>query len=202
MAAPVSPTPSPTPRPTTTPARPPSRPNTINWNVAFTNHGTLTIDPVAGSVTINDPITNTGGPLLIQAPVITLNAAITSSSGNIVLNDSSQFVNNVGATALSATNGYKWQVWSANPPGSGQATVDNDGGLVPNFIQYNATYGVTAAAGTGNGLLYSYAPVVTVNLPGPYSKTYNGNVNLTHRREFLYRQRARHRGHARVVRRR
>ena len=152
---------------------------TINWNVPFTNNGTLTIDPTeTGSVTINSPITNSGGPLLIQSPVITLNAAITSSYGDIVLNDSTQFVNTVGSGALSASNGYTWQVWSANPAGSGQSTVDNDGGLVPNYIQYNATYGVTTPAAAGNGLLYSYAATVGANLTGPYTKTYDGTTAL------------------------
>ena len=52
-------------------------------------------------------------------------------------------MNNAGANALSAGDGYDWQVWSVNPPNSGQGTVDIDGGLTPDFIQYGATYGVS-----------------------------------------------------------
>jgi filamentous hemagglutinin family protein len=154
---------------------------TINWNAPFTNNGNLTLAAVGnGAVTINSPITSNYGQLLIQgASDITLNAAITSIYGNIVLVDTNQFLNNVGADALSTSGGYTWQVWSANPPSSGQGTVDNDNGLTPDFVQYNAIYGVTPPAADGNGLLYSYGASLGVTLNQTFTKTYDGSTSLT-----------------------
>ena len=113
--------------------------------------------------------------------MITLNGSLTSTNGNIALVDTTQFVNNAGSSALSATNGYIWQVWSVNPPGSGQSTVDSDGGLTPDFIQYNATYGTTTPAASGNGLtlLLRQPSLLVQTLNGTFTKQYDGTENLT-----------------------
>jgi hypothetical protein len=133
-----------------------------------------------GTVLIGSAIDNIAGPITIHGTTLTLNAGIAATGGNTVLVDTTQFVNNAGANALTASNGYNWQVWSVNPPGSGQGTVDNDGGLTPNFIQYGATYGTTTPAASGNGLLYSYAPApLALALTGTFTKTYDGSLNLT-----------------------
>jgi hypothetical protein len=134
----------------------------------------------AGAVDISHAINNVAGAISISGTSITLNSAITATGGNAVLVASSQFVNNAGANALTASNGNVWQVWSVNPSGSGQGTVDSDGGLTPSYIQYNATHGVTTPLGTGNGLLYSYAPAALVTtLTGTFTKTYDSTLNLT-----------------------
>ena len=131
-------------------------------------------------LTIDGPISNIGGLLLLDAFSIDLNAAIAANDGNVVLNDTDQFINTAGANALTSSNGHTWQVWSNNPAGSGQSVVDVDDGLTPNFIQYDATYRLSVAEGTGNGLLYSYDPApVAITLNGSFSKTYDHTTNLT-----------------------
>ena len=134
-----------------------------------------------GNVTIDGPVSitsATGSGFLVQAPVITLDASITSLQGNMVLVDSTQFVNTAGSGALSASNGI-WQVWSVNPPGSSQSTEDSVDGLTPDFIQYGATYGVTTPAASGNGLLYSFTPsALDVTLTGVPAKVYDGTESI------------------------
>jgi hypothetical protein len=81
---------------------------------------------------------------------------------------------------LSVSSGSKWLVWSANPTplntvGNGG---DNDANLPNNFIQYGATYGTSAVLGTGNGLLYTYAPPITGQLVGTMSKPYDGTDSV------------------------
>jgi hypothetical protein len=67
----------------------------------------------------------------------------------------------------------RFLVWSGSP------SNDTHDGLTPNFIQYNATYGVSSILGSGNGFLYSLAPVITTTLVGTISKTYDQNANAT-----------------------
>src|SRR5207249_3306072 len=66
-----------------------------------------------------------------------------------------------------------WLVYSTDP------ASDTRGGLVYNFKQYNATYGVTVVLGTGNGFLYSIAPSITPSLIGSVSKGYDGTTTAT-----------------------
>jgi filamentous hemagglutinin family protein len=102
---------------------------------------------------------------------ITLNGAVTASGGgdSIVLASGGNFVNNVGAAALNPGAG-RWLVYSTNP------ASDTRGGLVYDFKQYNATYGVTPVAGAGKGLLYSVAPTITTSLSGTATRTYDGTI--------------------------
>ena len=131
------------------------------------------------SVEITSPISKIGGLFLVQAPDISLDADVSATVGDVVFVDTGLFVNNAGPTALSSSNGHSWQVWSVNPPGLGGA-VDQDGGLTPNFIQYDASYGVTTPAAGGNGLFYSYIPsTLAVTLNGTFTKTYDGTEDLT-----------------------
>ncbi|VFM95686.1 MAG: hypothetical protein BECKG1743F_GA0114225_100871, partial [Candidatus Kentron sp. G] len=47
------------------------------------------------------------------------------------------------------------------------------------FKQYNATYGVTTVAGTGNGFLYTLNPTVTPGLTGTITKIYDSTDSAT-----------------------
>ena len=53
------------------------------------------------------------------------------------------------------------------------------GGLTYNFKQYDATYGVTTVLGTGNGFLYTLAPVITPSLTGTVTKNYDATTTAT-----------------------
>jgi len=98
---------------------------------------------------------------------------VNSSGGNATLVAGTTFVNSRGADALSAAGG-RWLVYSGNP------ADDTRGGLVYDFKQYAASYGLTAVAqATGNGVLYSLAPTLTAALTGTVTKTYDGNQTAT-----------------------
>ncbi|SEG72807.1 GLUG motif-containing protein, partial [Bosea lathyri] len=130
--------------------------------VNATGAGGFTLDS-ALALGSNDVTLVANGPLTL-AETITANTITLASGG--------AFTNIAGANALNAGN--RWLAYSANP-------ADNRlGGLTPGFIQYNAAYGVTPVAETsGNGLLYTLAPVLTASLTGATTKTYDGTTTAT-----------------------
>jgi filamentous hemagglutinin family protein len=85
------------------------------------------------------------------------------------------FINNAGPSAITVGAGARYLIYSVNP------SQDTTGGLTNNFIQYSANFG-DAALGTGNGFLYSLAPVLNYALnKGSTTKVYDGTnaVNQT-----------------------
>lgn len=137
---------------------------TFNANVT-TDNGNLTA--IAGDTNAISAQTDSGTPTLTIGSGVTL----TTGSGVLALAaKGGNFVNNGGAGALSATT---WQVWSTNPASN---TI---GGLVPDYKQYNATFGSTTVLGSGHGLLYSLAPTLTPSLIGSVSKSFNGTTAAT-----------------------
>lgn len=121
--------------------------STVGRKLTATVNGTLTL---AGALTAN-----------ATGDSIVLSAARFDNSGNYTLNP--------------GANG-RYLIWSSNTNPFGGATPDVRGGLGYNFKQYNATFGVTAVLGSGNGFLYTLAPSVTPALTGTISKVYNANV--------------------------
>jgi filamentous hemagglutinin family protein len=125
----------------------------------------------ANAITVNGAITGTNATLVAKNGGITLNSTITTSGSNYSLKlAGTSFTNNVGASALTATNG-NFQVWSGSP------LTDTRNGIVYDFKQYNATYGVTSVLGSGNGFLYTLAPTVTPVLTGSVSKVYDATTS-------------------------
>ena len=103
-----------------------------------------------------------GGTVTATGPGTAIELVVGSGAGN-------GFVNPIGSGALNLTGGGRWLVYSNDPAN------DSKGGLVYDFKQYNATYGVTLPAqATGNGFIYSIAPTPTAALAGPVSKVYDG----------------------------
>ncbi|MFM2057582.1 MAG: hypothetical protein RLY71_1967 [Pseudomonadota bacterium] len=121
---------------------------------------------VGQAVTVDAKVVGRAGrTLTVDAPVrsnATDPAAVTLVSGG-------SFVNHAGAAALVTPNGH-WQVWSVDP------ALDTLGGLAYDFKQYAATYGTTAVLGSGHGVLYTIAPVLTPVLGGTATKVYDGNT--------------------------
>ena len=172
----------------------------VNYAITWSTNASLTLNSYNG-INVNDPITSTGGGSLtllangsstgaginVGAAVSTAGAvAMRSVLGNltigtggsiagatgVTLATGANFVNNVGSTAV-ASSGGSWLIYSTNPAN------DTDGGLTPNFIQYNAPY-QTAALASGNGFLYSVAPTLRVTgLTGSISKSYDGTTTAT-----------------------
>ena len=155
-----------------------------NITLTTTTSGTLTAGTLTATgdtitLTSAGAIIDTGaitaGLILGQAAAnITLNGTVSASGGSdsLVLVAGGNFINNTGASALAPGAG-RWLVYSTNP------ASDTRGGLVYNFKQYNATYGVTPVLGTGNGFLYSVAPSITPSLIGTVTKGYDGTTTAT-----------------------
>jgi trimeric autotransporter adhesin len=132
----------------------------------------------AGAIDVAGEVLSTSGDIIVKAGsgelALRSGASITAGgAGGINLVSGGTFNNQAGANVLTATGG-RWLVWSQNP------LEDVRGGLVYGFKQYVATYGVTdVAQSTGNGVLYAYAPTLTVGLTGSITKTYDGNTSTS-----------------------
>ncbi|OIQ96540.1 heme/hemopexin-binding protein precursor [mine drainage metagenome] len=135
----------------------------------------VTLNNAGNTVAGLGAVTATAGATsLVDSVGLTLSGALTASGAGdaIVLALGGKFINSFGATALNAPAG-RWLVWSADP------AADTRGGLAYDFKQYDATYGVTAVQGAGNGFLYMRAPTITPSLVGSTSKVYDGKLNAT-----------------------
>ncbi|MBS1230960.1 MAG: filamentous hemagglutinin N-terminal protein, partial [Proteobacteria bacterium] len=122
-------------------------------------------------ITVNSAVSVAGKLNLVAGNDLTLNAGIKSTAtGNALQLSGQRFINNAGAGALSAANG-RWLVWSATP------SNDTRGGLAYAFKQYNASYGVSTVLGSGNGFLYTVAPVASASLTGSVSKVYDATTS-------------------------
>jgi filamentous hemagglutinin family protein len=133
----------------------------------------------ADAITIN--ASSLSGALSVQAAgALTVAGAITAAgSGDAIVLSGGRFINDVGASALATTNG-RWLVWSGNPDPFGGATPDLRNGLVYDFKQYDAIFGMTPVAqAAGNGFLYSLAPTLTPGLTGTIDRVYDGTTDAT-----------------------
>ncbi len=146
--------------------------NLISGDVT-NNYATYT-DPVkfqSGNDFINAvALSDSGGPIFIQAlrdVVLNQNLVTNDASANaITLVAGRNFVNTKGAGVLTTGAGGRWLIYSTNPAANTGATS-----LVNNFNRYSCTYGGSCPAlGTGNGMLYSTTPLLTITISG---QTYN-----------------------------
>ncbi|MGH3581498.1 MAG: beta strand repeat-containing protein, partial [Mycobacterium sp.] len=147
--------------------------NDFTGAVSLSNSG-------ANNATVNDTndltlgTSTVGGALTaIAGGTITLGGNLTAGGAgdSLVLAAGANF-DNAGGFALNPGPG-RYLVWSTDP------ASDNRGGLAYNFKQYNATYGVTGILGSGNGFLYTLAPVITPSLIGTVNKVYDGTTAAT-----------------------
>ncbi|HSW93044.1 MAG TPA: filamentous hemagglutinin N-terminal domain-containing protein [Gammaproteobacteria bacterium] len=136
-------------------------------NISVISAGNLTL-AAGGNLT-----SSAGSIFLMSGSAMTLNSTITANAaGDSIVVVGQTFRNNKGTSVFNPGIG-NYLVWSGDPAN------DNRGGLTYNFKQYNATYGSTPVAGTGNGFLYTTAPVITASLTGSTTKVYDGNTNAT-----------------------
>ena len=144
------------------------------WTLAQLAPAGTTLKVETPQTIINNGAATLPGQAVLHAGTqLTLNAALASTEAvptalTLVVDGSptSAFINNAGATALSTPNS-QWQVWSWDPAN------DTRGGLTYAYKQYDATYAVTPVQGTGNGVLYRVAPVITPTLAGTVTKVYD-----------------------------
>ena len=130
----------------------------------------------SGAITVGAILTASGSVSLVASGNLTLAGAVTGSgSGDaVVLATGGVFDNAAGSAGVVANGGGRWLIWSQNPAN------DTVGGLAFAFKQYDAFYvPPLMVQGSGNGLLYTIAPQVTVSLVGSVTKTYDGSTNAT-----------------------
>ena len=141
----------------------------LNINAAVAGAGGFT--GVAGAgVAVNANVSAANVLMTAMGGDLTLGSGVTVSGANgVTLQTSGRFLNNSGANALSGGSG-NWLVYSSNP------SADSVNGLAPDFLQYAATGGTTPAV-SGNGLLYSATPNVSVAVSGTVEKTYDGTTS-------------------------
>ena len=149
-----------------------------NAGFAFGASGRLTL--LNGAMQIDGLLQNTSatGTILARAGStdVTINAGgsirALGSGDAVIATAARNFVNHSGTGALVAPNAAgRWLTYSTNP------ADDLRSGLAVAFKQYDATYGTTTVAqATGNGHLYSTAPVVQVALVGSTGKVYDGTT--------------------------
>ena len=133
--------------------------------------GVLDVTQATGNLTVNGNVSAGSALLKATAGNIVLNQTVTGTGGgnSVVLVAGGNFVNTAGATPINPGNG-RYLIYSTDP------AANTLGGLVYDFKQYNATYGVTTVLGTGNGFLYSVSPSITANLSGSATKIYDGDA--------------------------
>lgn len=142
----------------------------------LTDGTNLAIASSASAFTLDESISGAGNIYISSAGRLSIGGAgalMASAGSNITLVTGSSFVNKAGPNALGVSGGGRWLVYSQNP------SNDDVGGLSENFKQYNANYGSTIPAQSGNGLLYTLAPTITANLTGLIAKTYDGTNYAT-----------------------
>lgn len=154
----------------------------INGNVGGAQESSITLTAGNNFTLQSGQVFSAGLIKVMAGNNIVLNGGIISSTStgfNILLvngqTSSNTFTNNAGSSAINSHGGH-YQIWSYSP------TNDFVGNLnsTPDYLQYNAIYGITSPLGSGNGLLYAIAPVLNVGVLTP-SRSYNGTnvINLT-----------------------
>ncbi|WP_034412339.1 YDG domain-containing protein, partial [Derxia gummosa] len=90
---------------------------------------------------------------------LTLNNAVSATTGDITLAAARNFTNNVAGNAGIVASAGRYLVYSANP-------TDTTEGMTGYVKHYNQTYSASAPgyAGSGNWFLYSVAPTLTIGV--------------------------------------
>ncbi len=143
------------------------------YNLASTNNianisanvGSLNLNNGANNINIAtangyDGITTSGATTILTSGTLKLTKTIIAGGGgnSIVLSDG-VFTNNFGAGALNPGTGGRFLVYSANPAN------DSRNNLAFDFKLYNQTYagyGPSSVTQSGNGFIYSIAPVLNI----------------------------------------
>jgi filamentous hemagglutinin family protein len=123
---------------------------------------------------------STGGAIDLVGRVTTISSFSTFTStapGDAIIVQAqgagAVFENKRGPDALLAPQG-RWLVYSTDPT---DLVAFSSGGLPYDFVQLNAD-SATLPQGTGNGFLFSVAPVLDV-ITGVFTKVYDGTVDIT-----------------------
>lgn len=177
---------------------------TISFTGTVTNNtGTLNVAVNAGTINTNGAWGSVSAPLgtvtltsinslslpsisadTIRAQTTGATADVTLGAGRVLTSANSgtgitlvakrDFINQNGGNGLVATNGGRWLVYSTNVTGT-----TGEENLASNFNRYSCTYGgLCPTLGAGNGLLYSYTPLLNVAPIGGVTGTYGQSINI------------------------
>ncbi len=158
---------------------------TIGAVSGIASNAGLSLTTNLGKININQNVINLAQDIHISSAedlVLAANSFVTNTGGNIYIQTPHFVNNNASPITVSATQPSNYfQVWSTNvdPFNLDPSIGDVRGGLIYNYKQYNAQYGVSQILGAGNGLLYSFAPTLTASVVGIITKIYDGNTVAT-----------------------
>ncbi len=141
------------------------------------NSTPMSIGPVTFNAVSYGKLQSTGAMTLASTDSITVptGGGVESTGGNIVI-ETSRFVNQAGAAALSVPVTKQWQIWSTNASPFNAVTGDRPGTLSSDYVHYNVSRASATTVPNGNGFLFSYAPVAEAMLTGTVSKVYDGTT--------------------------
>ncbi|MCW2406955.1 filamentous hemagglutinin family protein [Sphingobium sp. B1D7B] len=128
----------------------------------YNQSGWIILNTVAGGSIRAHSGTNSGSMIILSSSLTA------NTTGDAIVLVGRSFMNGYGQSPFSTPNG-RWLIWSGDP------SMDITDGLDFDFKQYGATYGQTAVAGTGSGLLYSRTATLGAAL-GAISKSYDGTT--------------------------
>lgn len=139
-----------------------------NGNLTVTAAGNLTFTGSGLNMAAGDIVATAQGNL-------TLDAAINNGAGNVALSATGDFINNVGAGALSVDtgNGYRWLVYAADPATSSFNLLDSGNRAVWNKTY--TSYAPGSVVESGNRYLFALAPSLTV-VGNNLTKTYGDDL--------------------------
>jgi len=151
----------------------------VNINNTVTTTGAINITSTSGSISQNymAPI-NAGGTIKLRASTgLTVAGSLNASAGgdSIVLASTTGLLNATGAS-VSMGGGGRWLTYLDDPAAAHSFDIFQPVAS-PDFRQYGAPYGTTPL-GTGNGTLFTVAPVLSGTLTGTVTKTYDGTTSI------------------------
>ena len=150
----------------------------IDYYTANASAANFTVNPV----NYDTPVAATKiHQYLVRAASVTLGPVATVAVDGDIAFVSGRFINNAGTVALVPGAGLGWRIWSTNGDPFNPLTGDDIGGLVYDYKQYDLAYTSNAAGllGVGSGLIYTFAPQLTVSLVGSVTKPYDGLATAT-----------------------
>ena len=145
----------------------------VSSSVDLKNSVPMTVGEVSvGNVTYQGVQSLGAITLASTAPLTVAQGASIASAGGDVVIETSQWINEAGATAVQAPATQKWQVWSTNASPFVGSTRDSVNSLSNDYVQYNVVRSTAQTLPDGNGLLFSYSPTAVASLQGTVVKIY------------------------------
>ena len=153
----------------------------VSINNTITTTGAVDIQSTAGSLSKSymAPV-NAGGTIKLRAATgLTVDGSLNAGAGgdSIVLASTSGLFSSTIIPSVSMGTGGRWLIYLNDPSASHNFGTTYSLVTASDFRQYGAPYGTTPL-GSGNGTLFTIAPVLTGTLTGSVTKTYDGTTSI------------------------